>query len=69
MRTVVVSSSFRITIPKVYRERLNLRPGSRLTLVERCGELHLLPPNPATKFRGIAGGIDTTFDDEPDRVL
>jgi AbrB family looped-hinge helix DNA binding protein len=37
----MTSSSFRVVIPKAIRERLALRPGRRLTVLEKGEIIHL----------------------------
>jgi AbrB family looped-hinge helix DNA binding protein len=69
MQTVTVSPKFQVVIPLAVRERLKLRPGAKLMVVEFNGGLRLMPVLPAASFRGIARGINTTVADEPDRVL
>jgi AbrB family looped-hinge helix DNA binding protein len=69
MQTVTVSPKFQVVIPLAVRERLKLRPGAKLMVVEFNGGLRLVPVLPAASLRGIARGINTTIADEPDRVL
>ncbi len=69
MNTVTVSPKFQVVIPLAVRERMKLRPGEKLAVVEFNGGLRLMPLRPAAELRGIARGISTTVDDEPDRAL
>lgn len=69
MDTVTVSPKFQVVIPLAVRERLKLRPGAKLMVVEFNGGLRLLPLRPAASLRGIARGIDPTVPRGPDRVL
>lgn len=69
MNTVTVSPKFQVVIPLAVRERMNLRPGEKLAVVEFNGGLRLMPLRPASELRGIARGINTTVDREPDRPL
>ena len=49
-------------------ERLNIRPGSKMTMLEINGQVRLLPVLPPAAYRGIARGLkDTSIQDEPDR--
>ncbi len=69
MQTVTVSPKFQVVIPLAVRQRLKLRPGAKLMVVEFSGGLRLMPVLPAASLRGIARGISTAITDEPDRVL
>lgn len=69
MNTVTVSPKFQVVIPLAVRERLRLQPGARLMVVEFSGGLRLVPERPASALRGIARGIDTQIQREPDRTL
>jgi AbrB family looped-hinge helix DNA binding protein len=57
MLSVTVSPKFQVVIPKELREKLKLKPGQKLYIYEREGELLLSPPRPITELRGIAKGI------------
>ena len=69
MTTVTVSPKFQVVIPRAVRERLQLRPGAKLMVVESGGGVRLVPLLPAAALRGIARGIDTVIADDPDRRL
>lgn len=69
MSMVTVSPKFQVVIPLAVRERLRLQPGARLMVVEFNGGLRLMPVRPASALRGIARGIDTRVQREPDRTL
>ena len=68
MHTVTLSSRFQVTIPEDIRESMKLRPGSRLTVLERQGIIELIPVGPMNCLRGFLKGIDTTVDRDEDRV-
>lgn len=57
MAQVTVSPKFQIVIPREIRQRLGLRPGQRVTLIERAGVITAVPDQPARKFRGILKGM------------
>ncbi len=69
MNTVTVSPKFQVVIPLAVRQRMALRPGAKLMVVEFNGGLRLMPLQPATALRGIARGIDITLPDDADRPL
>lgn len=57
MTQVTVSPKFQIVIPREIRERLGLRPGQKVTLLEREGIITAIPDQPLKKFRGILKGM------------
>lgn len=69
MSTVTVSPKFQVVIPAAVRERLKLRPGAKLSVVEFNGALRLVPLRSAAELRGIARGMDTTLPADEDRPL
>ncbi len=56
MRTVTLSTKFQLVVPRESRERLGLRPGAKLTVLEKGGVLFLVPERPMRDFRGVARG-------------
>ena len=69
MNTVTVSPKFQVVIPLEVRRRMKLDPGATLMVVEFNGGLRLLPLKPPSALRGIARGIDTRIEAEPDRLV
>ena len=51
------------------RRRLKIEPGAKLMVVEFNGGLRLMPLKPPAALRGIARGLCTTIEREPDRPL
>ena len=56
MQTVTLSTKYQLVIPRDIRNRLDLVPGAKLTVVEKGGVLYLVPERPVEKLRGIARG-------------
>ena len=56
MRTVTLSSKYQLVIPREVRERLDLAPGAKLTVIEKGGILYLVPERPLAELRGVARG-------------
>ncbi|MEZ4215176.1 MAG: AbrB/MazE/SpoVT family DNA-binding domain-containing protein [Myxococcota bacterium] len=56
MQTVTVSTKYQLVIPREVRQRLELEPGARLTVLEKGGILYLVPEHPIEAMRGIAKG-------------
>lgn len=68
MARAVISPKFQIVIPKEIRERLELRPGQSVSLIERDGMVTLVPQRPIAELRGIARGVSYEgYRDEIDR--
>ncbi len=66
--TVTVSSKYQIVIPTELRESMQIRPGSKLTMVEMGGQVRLLPVLAASAYRGIARQLSNTdIPSEPER--
>ena len=69
MTTVKVSPKFQIVIPKEIRERMKIRPGQELHVLELAGRIELLPVEPISEYRGFLKGMPTNIErDEEDRV-
>jgi len=68
MTTVTISPKFQVVIPRPLRERLHLRPGQRLQVLEYAGRVELIPERRITDLRGFVSGIDTSFSREGDRL-
>jgi len=68
MDTVVVSSKYQIVIPQDVRERIELKPGQKVVVIEKDGVIHLIPQKPIREMRGFIKGIDASqLRDEEDR--
>lgn len=65
MQTAVVSAKGWVVVPKEYRLKYNLKPGTRVQVVDYGGVLSIipLPEQPVTALRGLlAGGPSLTAD-------
>jgi AbrB family looped-hinge helix DNA binding protein len=68
MGTVKLSPKFQVVIPRDAREKLDLKPGQKIVVIEKDGVLHLIPQKPIKEMRGFVKGIDTSkLRDEEDR--
>ena len=56
MNTVTLSSKCQLVIPREVRERLDLEPGTKLTVIEKGGIIYLVPERPVDELRGVARG-------------
>jgi AbrB family looped-hinge helix DNA binding protein len=69
MVRAVISPKFQIVIPKEIRDRMELRPGQVVSLVERDGLITIVPQRPIAELRGIARGVSYEgYRDETDRL-
>lgn len=59
METVTLSSKYQLVVPRGARERLRLRPGMRITVVDKGGVIFLVPERPLSTYRGIASGVSS----------
>ena len=68
MSKVRLSSKFQIVIPREVREKLNLKAGEQIVIIEKAGIIHLVPQKPIKQMRGFVKGGDTqNIRDEEDR--
>jgi AbrB family looped-hinge helix DNA binding protein len=56
---VTVSTRYRVVIPSDVRDRLKLKPGQKLVVVEKDGVVHLIPIRSLRELKGMAAGITT----------
>lgn len=54
-----ISSKYQVVIPKQVRERLDLKPQQKLTVIEKDRMLILIPQVSLETLRGIAAGVAT----------
>jgi AbrB family looped-hinge helix DNA binding protein len=57
METVTLSSKYQLVLPRGARQRLGLRPGMRITVVDKGGVIVLVPERPVRAYRGLARGV------------
>ncbi len=60
MPTSSISTKFQIVIPKPVREKLRLRPGQRLQVIEHSGTITLVPEVPLKSLKGFVKGMGKT---------
>ena len=66
---VTVSPKFQVVIPLAERQRLQLQPGTQLSVVAFNGGLRMMPVLPPSAFRGLARGALTDIQRDADRRL
>jgi len=67
MHTVIVSSKFQVVIPKEVRDKLEIKVGQRLQLVEYQNRLEFIPQREIREMRGFLKGLHTDLPREKDR--
>ena len=68
MNTVKISPKFQVVIPKEIREKLDLRPGQKLQIMEFGDRIEFLLLKDIKEARGLLKGIDTNIEREGDRI-
>ncbi|MCD4824166.1 MAG: AbrB/MazE/SpoVT family DNA-binding domain-containing protein [Phycisphaerae bacterium] len=68
MTAVTISPKFQVVIPRAVRERLHLKPGEKVQVIEYNNRIEFIPLRPMKSLRGIARGIDTDVARDEDRV-
>ena len=58
MSATTVSTKFQVVIPKDVRERIHLKPGTRLEVFVDGGVIRLVPVRPLKDLYGILKGAD-----------
>jgi bifunctional DNA-binding transcriptional regulator/antitoxin component of YhaV-PrlF toxin-antitoxin module len=57
METVTLSAKYQLVVVRGARERLQLRPGMRITVLDKGGVIFLVPERPLRAYRGVARGV------------
>jgi len=68
MEAVKISPKYQVVIPLKVRESLNLKPGTRLQVVQFEDRIELIPLRSAKSLRGSLHGLDTEVPRDADRV-
>jgi AbrB family looped-hinge helix DNA binding protein len=67
-QTVTVSPKYQVVIPRAIREAGGIKPGSRMSVFEINGVIHLVPVKPAAQYRGLLRGLSgTDVPNDPER--
>lgn len=54
---MTVSTKYQVVIPSEVRDRLKLKPGQKVAVIEKDGVVHLIPIRPLKELKGMAAGI------------
>jgi AbrB family looped-hinge helix DNA binding protein len=68
MQHVTISPKFQVVIPRLVRERLGLRPGQKMQVIEHAGRVEFVPERDIRELKGSVKGIKTDFVREGDRL-
>ncbi|MCZ7601449.1 MAG: AbrB/MazE/SpoVT family DNA-binding domain-containing protein [Melioribacteraceae bacterium] len=68
MTTVKISPKYQVVIPKEIREKLNLRPGQKLQIIQLGDRIEFILLKNIKDARGFLKGIDTNIVREGDRL-
>jgi AbrB family looped-hinge helix DNA binding protein len=68
MVTVKVSPKFQVVIPKEVREKVGIRPGQQLQVLQFSDRIEFVPVQEIKNMRGFLKGIKTDVRREKDRV-
>jgi AbrB family looped-hinge helix DNA binding protein len=68
MVTVKVSPKYQVVIPKAVRERLGIRAGQKLQILQFADRIEFVPLKEIKRMRGFLKGIDTDVQREKDRL-
>ncbi len=61
MSTVTVSSKYQVVIPKRVRESANIKPGTKIQMVEVNGIIQMVPVKPIQEMKGYFKGREITY--------
>ncbi len=65
--TVTVSPKFQIVIPQEVRERMDIKPGQKVTFMEWKGGVVIVPVLSADEAFGFLKGLDVRLEREKDK--
>ncbi len=68
MVAVTVSPKFQVVIPKAVRERLGIRPGQKLQILQFSDRIEFVPLRDIKSMRGFLKGMKTNVPRERDRA-
>jgi AbrB family looped-hinge helix DNA binding protein len=68
METVTVSPKYQVVIPSRVRELLGVEPGQKVKVLLYDNRIEMIPVRPIREARGFLKGINTSVDQEPDRL-
>jgi AbrB family looped-hinge helix DNA binding protein len=65
---VTISSKFQVVIPQAVREKMSLKPGQKIIVIETDGVVHMIPEKSLKEMRGFVKGVTSeNLREEEDR--
>ncbi|KAF0139378.1 MAG: AbrB family transcriptional regulator [Stygiobacter sp. RIFOXYC12_FULL_38_8] len=68
MTTVKISPKYQVVIPKEIRNKLKLKPGQRMQILQFGERIEFILLKNIKEARGFLKGIDTSIEREEDRL-
>jgi len=68
MTIVTISPKYQVLIPKEIRQKLKLKPGQKLQIIELDDRIEFIPLKNIKEARGFLRGINTEIEREGDRI-
>ena len=68
MDTTRISPKYQVVIPRNVCEAMDLKPGTRLQVVQFNDRIELIPLRSVKSLRGSLAGLDTRIPRDDDRV-
>lgn len=68
MTTVKISPKYQVVIPKEIRNKLKLRPGQKMQILQFGDRIEFILLKNIKESRGFLKGIDTNIEREEDRL-
>ncbi len=68
MTTVTVSPKYQVVIPKEIRQKLKLKPGQKLQIIQLGDRIEFIILKNIKEARGFLKGINTEIKREGDRI-
>ena len=68
MTTVTVSPKYQVVIPKEIRQKLKLKPGQKLQIIQLDDRIEFILMKNIKEARGFLKGINTEIEREGDRI-
>ena len=68
METIKISPKYQVVIPRKVREAMDLKPGTRLQVMQFGDRIELIPLRSASSLRGSLPSLDTRVPRDADRV-
>ena len=65
---VTVSSKYQIVIPRQIRERLGIKPGGKVEIIDYGDHMEFIPVRDIRSMRGFLRVMDTTVERDEERV-